>query len=183
MVSLTKVETVPREQTRCIEAVAACATSHFWRRFAQCFGDEARLILPIYMTPFAKRQKNGAADAAAIAEAAVRPDWHCVAVKSAAHQARAAAFQTHQSFVGQRTGLINALRGHRGEFGLAVAQRPTGLKAVAALIDDDIIELPDAVRDIVRPCPDQIAVLMQKPDALHFKLRAATKVDQATRRR
>jgi len=41
------------------------------------------------MKPFVKRQKNDAADAAAIAEAAMRPNLHYVAVKSAEHQARA----------------------------------------------------------------------------------------------
>jgi len=182
MVSRAKLETVLREQAPCIVAMEACATSHFWGRFAQGLGHEVRLIPPIYVTPFVKRQKNDAADAAAIAEAALRPNPHYVAVKSAEHQARAVAFRTHQSFVGQRTQLINALRGHLGEFGLVVAQGPTGLKAVAGMIDDDTTELPDAVRDIVRLYLDQIAVLTQKIDELHFKLRAATKVDEAMRR-
>ena len=43
-------------------------------------------------------------------EAALRSNLHYVAVESAGHQARAVAFRTHQSFVGQRTPLINALR-------------------------------------------------------------------------
>lgn len=50
----------------------ACATSHFWDRFAQRFGHEVGLILPIYVKPFVKRQKNDAADAAAVAEAALQ---------------------------------------------------------------------------------------------------------------
>jgi len=65
----------------------ACATSHFWGRFAQRLGHEVRLIPPIYVKPFVKRQKNDAADAAAIAEAALRPNLHYVAIKSAEHQA------------------------------------------------------------------------------------------------
>ncbi len=95
------------------------------------------MIPPIYVKPFVKRQKNDAADAAAIAEAALRPNLHYVAVKSAEHQARAVAFRTHQCFVGQRTQFINAMRGHLGEFGLVVAQGPTGLKTVAGMIDDE----------------------------------------------
>lgn len=95
----------------------ACATSHFWGRFAQALGHDVRLIPPIYVKPFVKRQKNDAADAAAIAEAAVRPNLHYVAVKSAEHQARAVAFRTYQSFVGQRTQLINALRGQPLQIG------------------------------------------------------------------
>lgn len=103
-------------------------------------------------------------------------------MKSAEQQGRAVAFRTHQSFVGQRTQLINALRGHMAEFGLVVAQGPANLKGIAGMIDDDAIDLPNAVRDIVRLYLDQIALLTQKIDDLHFKLRAATKVDDAMRR-
>lgn len=182
MVSRAKLETVLCEQVPCILAMEACATSHFWGRFAQGLGHEVRLIPPIYVKPFVKRQKNDAADAAAIAEAVLRPNLHYVAVKSAEQQARAVACRTHQSFGGQRTQLINALRGHLAEFGVVGAQGPANLKGIAGLIDDDAIELPNAVRDIVRLYLDQIALLTQKIDDLHFKLRAATKVDAAMRR-
>jgi transposase len=50
------------------------------------------------------------------------------------------------------------------------------------MIDDDAPDLPDAVRDIVRLYLDQIAVLTKKIDELPFKLRAATKIDEAMRR-
>lgn len=131
---------------------------------------------------FVKRQKNDAADAAAIAEAAVRPNLHYVAVKSAEHQARAVAFRTHQSFVGQRTQLINALRGHLAEFGLVVAQGPANLKSVVGMIDDGAIDLPDAVRDVARLYLDQIALLTNKIEELRSKLVHSTKVDDAMRR-
>lgn len=80
------------EQPPCIVAMEACATSHFWGRLARSCGHNVRLISPIYVKPFVKRQK---VDAAAIAEAAQRPNMHFVEVKSAEHQARAVAFRTH----------------------------------------------------------------------------------------
>lgn len=125
-----------------------------------------RLIPPIYVKSFAKRQKNDAADAVAITEAALRPNIYYVAVKTAEHQARAVAFRTYQSFVGQRTQLINVLRGHLAKFGFVVAQGPTGIKAVGGMIDNDITQLPDTVRDIARLYLDQTAVLTQKIDEL-----------------
>jgi transposase len=76
-------------------AMEACATSHFWGRFANDCDREVRLIPPIYVQPFVNRPKNDAADAAAIAGATLRPNMHYVAVKSAEHQARAVAFRTH----------------------------------------------------------------------------------------
>ncbi|MFD2577726.1 transposase [Novosphingobium colocasiae] len=96
--SRAKLEQLLCEQDSCIVAMEACATSHFWGRHAQSLGHEVRLIPPIYVKPFVKRQKNDAADAAAIAEAAVRPNMHFVAVKSADHQARAVVYRTHQCF-------------------------------------------------------------------------------------
>jgi transposase len=105
-----------------------------------------------------------------------------VAVKSAEHQARSVAFRTHQSFVGQRTQLIHALRGHLAEFGLVVAQGPANLKSVIGMIDDGAIDLPDAVRDIARLYLDQIALLTNKIEELNSKLVHSTKVDDAMRR-
>ncbi|MFN7009871.1 MAG: IS110 family transposase [Allorhizobium sp.] len=160
----------------------ACATSHFWGRFAQGHGHDVRLIPPIYMKPFVKRQKNDAADAAAIAEAALRPNMHYVAVKSAEHQARALAFRTHQCFVRQRTQLINALRGHLAEFGIVVAQGPANLGAVAGILADEAVDLPDSVRVIGQLYLDQIGLISEKIDELSLKLREARKSNEDMRR-
>ena len=73
MVSRVKLVQVLNAQSPCIVAMEACATSHYWGRFAQGLGHEVRLIPPIYVKPFVKRQKNDDADAAAIAEAASWP--------------------------------------------------------------------------------------------------------------
>jgi len=91
VLSRARLQQFLSEQSPCIVAMEACATSHFWGRFARSHGHDVRLIPPIYVKPFVKRQKNDAADAAAIAEAALRPNMYYVAVKSAEHQARAVA--------------------------------------------------------------------------------------------
>ena len=61
------------EQPRCVVAMEACATAHGWGREFEKLGHDVRLIPPIYVKPFVKRQKNDAADAEAIVEAALRP--------------------------------------------------------------------------------------------------------------
>ena len=181
-VSRAKLMQLLTAQSPCIVAMEACATSHYWGRFAQGAGHDVRLIPPIYVKPFVKRQKNDAADAAAIAEAAVRPNMHCVAVKSAEHQARAVAFRTHQCFVRQRTQLINALRGHLAEFGLVVAQGPAHLKQVTGLLDEAGADVPDAVREVVGLYLDQIDILSEKIEGLTIKLKAATRENAEMRR-
>lgn len=166
----------------CIVAMEACATSHYWGRLAQSCGHDVRLIPPIYVKPFVKRQKNDAADAAAIAEAVLRPNIHYVGVKSAEHQARAVVFRTHQCFVRQRTQLINALRGHLAEFGIVVAQGPVHLREVVGLLDSGGPELPAAVKEIARLYLDQIDVLGGRIEALASTLRLASEEHVETRR-
>ena len=55
-VSRSKLEALLKGQPRCIVAMEACATSHFWGRFAGAEGHEVRLIPPIYVKPFVTRQ-------------------------------------------------------------------------------------------------------------------------------
>ena len=169
-------------QPPCIVAMEACATSHYWGRVAQRLGHEVRLVPPIYVKPFVKRQKNDAADAAAIAEAALRPNMHCVAVKSADHQARAVAFRTHQCFVRQRTQLINALRGHLAEFGLVVPQGPAHLKQFIGLLDDGAADVPHTVREIAQLYLDQIDLRTIKIEELTRRLKDATQENAEMRR-
>ena len=61
------------QQRNCVVAMEACATAHGWGREFEKLGHSVRLIPPVYVKPFVKRQKNDAADAEAIVEAALRP--------------------------------------------------------------------------------------------------------------
>ena len=106
------------QQPTCLISMEACATAHGWGREFEKLGHDVRLIPPVYVKPFVKRQKNDLADAEAIVEAVLRPTMRFVAVKSEDQQVRAMLFRTRQMFVGQRTQMINALRGHLAEHGL-----------------------------------------------------------------
>jgi len=55
-----------------------CATAHFGARTIGALGHDVKLVPPAYVKPFVKRQKNDAADAEAIAEAASRPTMRFV---------------------------------------------------------------------------------------------------------
>ena len=81
-------------QPPCTVAMEACASAHYWGREIAALGHEVRLVPPIYVKPFVKRQKNDTADAEAISEAAERPTMHFVAVKTGAQQAQGMLFRT-----------------------------------------------------------------------------------------
>ena len=101
------------EQPRCIVAMEACASAHHWGRAIRDAGHEVRLIPPAYVKPFVKRQKNDAADAEAIAEAASRPTMRFVAVKTEEQQARAMLFRKRDLLV--RQGVVTFSSGGRAQ--------------------------------------------------------------------
>lgn len=108
--------------TPCTVAMEACSGAHYWGRKIMALGHEVRLLAPRYVKPYVKRQKNDAADAEAIAEAASRPSMRFVAVKSAEQQGQAMVLKTRDLLAGQKTQTINALRGHMAEHGI-IAQK------------------------------------------------------------
>ena len=95
------------------------------------FGHEVRLIPPQYVKPYVKRGKNDRNDAEAICEAAGRPGMHFVPVKSVTQQAQGMVLKVRETLVGQRTLLVNTLRGHAAEFGVIAAK---GLRQVGPLL-------------------------------------------------
>ncbi len=111
-------------QPPCTVAMEACGSSHHWAREIGRLGHAVRLIPPAYVKPFVKRQKNDAADAEAICEAAQRPTMRFVAPKSEQTQAAALVFRARDLLVGQRTQIINALRGHLAEYGIVAPKGP-----------------------------------------------------------
>ena len=75
-------------QPRCTVAMEACGGAHHWGREIGSLGHAVRLVPPIYVKAYVKRQKNDASDAEAICEASSRPTMRFVAVKTEEQQAR-----------------------------------------------------------------------------------------------
>ena len=169
-------------QPACIVAMEACATAHHWGREIGRLGHDVRLIPPAYVKPFVKRQKNDAADAEAIAEAAFRPTMRFVAVKTEAQQARAMAFRARDLLVRQRTQLSNALRGHLAEYGVVAAPGMLHLKRLQEMVEASPSGLPPAVCEIGRMYLDQIALCSEKIAKLERALRLEAARGEVTTR-
>ena len=71
------------KQEACTVVMEACGAAHHWARVLIGLGHEVKLVAPEAIKPFVKKgKKNDAADAAAICQAACRPDIRFVPVKS-----------------------------------------------------------------------------------------------------
>ena len=171
-----------KEQPRCVVAMEACGSAHHWGRAIRDLGHEARLIPPIYVKPFVKRQKNDAADAEAIAEAAIRPTMRFVSIKTEEQQARAMLFRTRDLLVRQRTQLINALRGHLAEHGIVAPQGPTNVKVLEQAIEDEATSLPLLITELARVYLEQIDQLSERIGALEKTVAHEAKSGATTRR-
>ena len=146
-------------------------------------GHEVRLIPPVYVKPFVRRQKNDAADAEAIAEAASRPSMRSVAVKTEEQQAQAMHFRTRDLLVQQRTQLVNALRGHLAEHGVVAPQGRANVKRLVAVLhgtSGDQLVAP--VRELGPVYLDHIDRLDGEIARLDKRLRRLTKDDEASAR-
>ena len=166
----------------CIVAMEACASSHHWGREIGKLGHEVKLVPPIYVKPFVKRQKNDAADAEAICEATSRPTMRFVAVKTREQQAQGMLFRTRDLLVRQRTQTINALRGHFAEFGVVAPQGPAHVERLAEAIEDADSGLPGPVRELGALLFVQIAELDEKIAELEQEMRERAREDEQTMR-
>jgi transposase len=169
-------------QPRCLVAMEACASSHHWGRAIGELGHEVKLIPPAYVKPFVKRQKNDMADAEAICEAAQRPTMRFVAVKSEAKQAAAVIFRARDLLVGQRTQIINALRGHLGEYGLIAPQGPSHVERLIAQIEDPASGIPAAARSCLARLVEMLRHLQDEIAELDREIATRAKADDVARR-
>lgn len=169
-------------QPRCVVALEACAGAHHWGRELTRLGHEVRLIPPAYVKPFVKRQKNDAADAQAICEAAQRPTMRFVPVKSEEQQASAAVFRARDLLVRQRTQLINALRGLLTEHGWVAPKGLFHANSMFARIADPSCPLPQSAREVFRVMIESVRALDERIRLLDREITRRAREDETARR-
>jgi transposase len=158
----------------------ACGSSHYWARQLSALGHEVRLIPPQYVKPFVKRAKNDRNDAEAICEAGGRPGMRFVPVKSADQQAQAMVLKVRETLVGQRTQLVNALRGHAAEFGVIAGK---GIKCVTPLLEAvEAATIPSEAKTMLARLGREIEHLDTKLAELEVQLMAMHKTNPLSQR-
>jgi len=143
-----------RKLAPCLVGIEACASAHHWAREIAALGHEVKLMPARYVKPYVKRNKNDAADAAAICEAVTRPTMRFVAVKTCEQQSVLMLHRTRELLVRQRTMLVNAIRSHMAEFGIVAPVGVPQVKELLAVIAD---QQDDRLSPIARACLEGLA--------------------------
>lgn len=167
----------------CLVGIEACATAHHWARAIMALGHEVKLMPPSYVKPYVKRQKNDMTDAEAICEAVTRPTMRFVPVKSVEQQSILSLHRTRDLLIRQRTGLINALRAHLAEYGIAAPQGMVGVSLLAAFVEDEDFDLiPPLARTALLPLVEQIRALGAAARDLEAAIKAWHRTNAISRR-
>ena len=121
----------------CLVGMEACGSAHNWGREITKLGHTVKLMPPTYVKAYVKRGKTDAGDAAAICEAVTRPSMSFVPVKGLEQQGLSMLHSARSQLIGQRTQLINAVRGHLSELGIIAERGLLGLAELAAIVRDE----------------------------------------------
>ncbi len=147
----------------CRVAMEACGSAHYWARTFQAYGHEVKLIAPQFVKPFVKSNKNDAADAEAIAEAAQRPTMRFVPLKSVEQQDIQAIHRMRSQAVEQRTAQVNQIRGLLAEYGLIIPQGRVHVRpCLATLLEDAANGLSAVFRASLQGLADELRHLDER---------------------
>jgi transposase len=167
----------------CLVGMEACGSAHHWGREIAKLGHTVKLMPPRYVKAYVKRGKTDAGDAAAICEAVTRPSMTFVPVKGVAQQGLSMVHSARSQLIGQRTQLINAVRGHLSEFGIVAARGLLGLAELTKIVRDETDQrLPMTARAALMVLVRQIEAVSTEIAALDSMLIKENKASELGRR-
>lgn len=158
----------------------ACGASHHWARELIKLGHEVVLIAPQHAKRYVKRNKNDAADAAALCEAMSRPDMVFVPVKTADQQAALMLAGVREQFLGRRTQIANSIRGYAAEFGFVAAQGLDKIEPLVARVLDDETA-PVLARELMATLAKEFASVCERLEKIEAKMMAWHKSNAMSR--
>jgi transposase len=106
----------------CLVGIEAGMASHHVARELVALGHEVKQVPPAYSKPFRQGHKNDFRDAHAVAEAVERPSTRCVPIKTDGQLDLQALHRVRSRLIGNRTAVINQIRGFLLEHGIPVRQ-------------------------------------------------------------
>jgi transposase len=170
------------ELPSCVIAMEACCGAHHLGRQLRDQGHQIRLMSPEYVRPYVKAQKNDDRDAEAIAEAATRPTMRFVELKSETQLDMQSLHRARDRLVGERTALINQLRGFLLERGVIVPQGRRKLELhLEALLARQDATLSPRTRVLIEDQRAEWRELDRRIEAFDTEFAEEARADQAAR--
>ena len=167
----------------CLIAMEACSGSHHIGRRLTALGHEVRLIPAQYVKPFLKGHKNDYRDAEAIAEAVQRPTMRFVAIKTPEQMDLLALHRVRSRLVGQRTGLVNQIRGFLIERGITVRQGVLPLrKALPDILSSNAEVLSPRMVSLIADLMQDWRRLDERIETVSTEIEALARQDESCQR-
>lgn len=167
----------------CLIGLEACGGMHYWSRKLSELGHTVRPMAARFIKPYLKSNKSDALDAEAICEAVQRPTMRFVRAKTPEQQAVLHLHHSRRLLVGQRTALINHLRGVLLEFGLTVPVGPNALRRrLPRILEDGDNELPMVTRHLLSTLGEQLNALDERIQALEDQIKAWHRSNETSQR-
>lgn len=168
---------------RCVVAMEATRGAHYWARVIGTFGHEIRLISPQFVKPYVRGQKNDMQDAAAICEAATRPEMRFVPQKSIAQQDMQMLHRIRSRLVANRTQVGNQIRGLLAEYGIVVPLHLAHLrKQLIELTSEPHSQLTEFAQRLFADLYDELRALDDRIAAMEKQIQEAFAADEACQR-
>jgi transposase len=161
----------------------ACGGANHWARELTALGHTVRLIPPAYCKAYVRRNKNDAADAAAIREAAGRPSMRFVPMRTIKQQSDALTHKARELLMKHRTMTMNSPRGLTAEFGVVA---PVGAhhigKLLAILADPEDAAIPAGARATLNTMAEMLSALNEQIAVLDNAIKAQVRDNPTARR-
>jgi transposase len=170
----------------CLIAMEACSSAHHWCRKLRERGLDARMIPAQLVAPYrmqGKSGKNDANDAAAVCEAASRPQMTFVPPKTLAQQGMLCVHRLREGLKEERTACINRIRGLMAEFGLVLPQSPQVLRQhLSDLIEDASNDIAGMARLVLQRAQEHWRELDEHIKWCDLRIAAHQKDDEQVQR-
>ena len=164
-------------------AMEACGSSHYWARLFEDLGHLVQLLPPKHVKGYQRGQKNDYNDAQAIAEAAFHGAVRPVPIKSIEQQDEQAFHRMRSQCIGDRTRVVNQMRGLLAEYGLVVPKGIQSIRnALPGILEDAENGLTDRFRGLLHRAYQRLLALDQELERFDLELKHQGKQDEVCQR-
>jgi transposase len=168
---------------RALVGMEACPGSQWLARKLRTIGHSVRIIPAQFVKPYVKSNKNDTIDAAAIAEAVVRPCMRFVQIKEPDQVDLQALHRIRDQLVGSRTRLICQMRAFCLEYGVAIRQGAGVFKLdLPRVIGDESNDLTPTMRRLLAELFDDLISLEKRIGKVTREIEGLAAKDELARR-